>query len=83
MDTGKPAWWQQAVNVLSKDELLGEVVQSYPGESLVGRGDLFSTLIRSIVGQQISVLAADAVWERLVSLVGEITPDSLRNFSGK
>ena len=33
MDTGKPAWWQQAVNVLSKDELLGEVVQSYPGES--------------------------------------------------
>ena len=83
MDTGKPAWWQQAVNVLSKDELLGEVVQSYPGESLVGRGDLFSTLIRSIVGQQISVLAADAVWERLVSLVGEITPDSLRNFSEK
>ena len=83
MDTGKPAWWQQAVNVLSKDELLGEVVQSYPGESLVGRGDLFSTLIRSIVGQQISVLAADAVWERLVSMVGKITPDSIRNFSEK
>ncbi|MCH1423186.1 MAG: hypothetical protein L7U62_06840 [Candidatus Poseidoniaceae archaeon] len=78
MDTGKPTWWDEAVDALSQDEMLGEIVQTYPGESLVGRGDLFSTLVRSIVGQQISVLAADAVWARLVSHVETITPEALR-----
>ena len=73
MDTGRPSWWTDAVNALSQDELLGKIVDSYPNESLVGRGDLFSTLVRSIVGQQISVLAADAVWGRLINMVKEIT----------
>lgn len=78
METGKPSWWNDAVEVLSKDEILGAVVRSYPNESLVGRGDVFSTLIRSIVGQQISVHAADAVWGRFVKYVGEISPDAIR-----
>ncbi|RPG68091.1 MAG: DNA-3-methyladenine glycosylase 2 family protein [Euryarchaeota archaeon TMED99] len=81
MQTGKPTWWDEANAVLSNDEILGPVVRSYPDESLVGRGDLFSTLVRSIVGQQISVIAADAVWGRLVDLVGDITPESLRKFT--
>jgi len=80
MDTGRPTWWGDAVKELSEDDLLGAVVRSYPDESLEGRGDLFSTLVRSIVGQQISVLAADAVWGRLVELVSDITPESNRKF---
>ena len=83
MDTGRPTWWSDAVKALSEDDLLGAVVRSYPGESLEGRGDLFSTLVRSIVGQQISVLAADAVWGRLVELVREITPEAIRQFSAE
>jgi len=78
MKTGKPTWWDDAFTALSQDEILGAVVRSYPNESLVGKGDLFSTLIRSIVGQQISVIAADAVWGRLVELVGVITPNEIR-----
>ena len=81
MDTGRPSWWTDAVNALSQDELLGKIVDSYPNESLVGRGNLFSTLVRSIVGQQISVLAADAVWGRLVNMVKEITPEALREYT--
>ena len=81
MDTGKPAWWDKANIALSQDEVLGAVVRSYPDESLVGRGDLFSTLVRSIVGQQISVIAADAVWGRLVELVKEMTPEAIRKFT--
>ena len=83
MDTGRPMWWGDAVKALSEDDLLGAVVRSYPDESLEGRGDLFSTLVRSIVGQQISVLAADAVWGRLVELVSDITPEAIRKFSAE
>ena len=37
----------------------------------------FQGLVRAIVGQQVSTLAADAVWSRLEARVGEITPQSL------
>jgi DNA-3-methyladenine glycosylase II len=37
---------------------------------LQSRGDPFTTLARSITGQQISVKAAQSVWERLVEVVG-------------
>ena len=81
MQTGKPTWWDEANAHLAEDEVLGPVVRSYPNESLVGKGDLFSTLVRSIVGQQISVIAADAVWGRLVELIGEVTPEAIRLFT--
>ncbi|HZX33089.1 MAG TPA: DNA-3-methyladenine glycosylase 2 family protein [Rhodocyclaceae bacterium] len=41
---------------------------------LSSRGDAFGTLARSIVGQQISVKAADAVWARFAATVGEVSP---------
>lgn len=81
METGKPTWWDEAYTCLLQDEILGSVARSYPNESLVGRGDLFSTLLRSIVGQQISVIAADAVWGRLVKLVEKVTPEAILAFS--
>ena len=62
MQTGVPTWWESAVKFLEKDDVIGHLVSQYKGESLVGQGDIFSTLVRSIVGQQISVLAADSWW---------------------
>lgn len=53
------------------------VMRAHPGIVLTSRGDPFQTLARSIVGQQISVKAADSVWRRLVDAVGMISPDSL------
>ena len=41
---------------------------------LVGRGEPFMTLARSIVGQQISVIAAQSVWERLLGACPKMTP---------
>ncbi len=81
MDKGKPTWWDEAESFLKKDELLGPIVEKYPGESLEGHGDIFSTLARSIVGQQISVLAADSIWARLVELVGEMKPNNILKFT--
>ena len=81
MQTGKPDWWDDADSFLLKDPILSPIVSKYHGESLKGKGDVFCTLIRSIVGQQISVLAADSIWNRLIEMVGEINPAKIRNFT--
>lgn len=39
--------------------------------------DLFTALVNSIVGQQISSKAAATVWNRLQAALGEITPESI------
>ena len=78
---GTPDWWDSANKFLLKDEFLAPVVKTYYGESLTGKGDLFATLVNAIIGQQISVIAADAICGRLVAMVGEITPESISNFS--
>ena len=77
MQTGRPGWWDDAVDHLSKDPLIGRMVGEYHGEGLSGRGEIFQTLIRSIVGQQISVKAADSIHSRLENLCGEISRKSI------
>jgi DNA-3-methyladenine glycosylase II len=78
---GTPDWWDSANKFLLKDEFLAPVVKTYYGESLTGKGDLFATLVNAIIGQQISVIAADAICGRLVAMVGKITPESISRFS--
>jgi DNA-3-methyladenine glycosylase II len=72
-----PVWWDEAHAFLLDDELLGPVVREHGPDGITSRGDLFQTLVRSIVGQQISVLAADAIWGRLVDHLGEVTPEAV------
>jgi DNA-3-methyladenine glycosylase II len=63
-----PDYWQQASADLAQDDLvLAGLVERFAGSALVSRGDPFVTLLRSIVGQQISVKAADSVWTRLTA----------------
>lgn len=69
-----PPYWTRASSELAAgDPLMAELVRHYQGASLVSRGDPFGTLARSIVGQQISVKAADAVWGRFVGVLGDVT----------
>ena len=73
-----PEYWSEACAELCvKDPVLAKVIKKYPEPILTSKGDLFSTLIRSIVGQQISVLAADAIWGRFIALIGEVSPESI------
>lgn len=81
MHKGKPLWWEEAVDHLSSDSLLGDIVQLYGDEHLAGRGEIFQTLVRSIVGQQISVKAADTIHGRLEDLCGEINRSSIGSHS--
>lgn len=58
-----------------------KLIMIHPPMPLQSRGDAFSTLARSIVGQQISVKAAQSVWLRLVALVGLVNPAAFLSLS--
>ena len=64
----KPDYWPQAIAELSTaDPVMAALIARYPNSYLKSRGRPFETLIRAIVGQQISVKAADAIWARLIA----------------
>ena len=71
-----PDYWDQACQELMKnDRILKKLIPKYGTGFLVTRGDPFTTLARAIVGQQISVSAAQAVWDRMVIAIGKkVTP---------
>ena len=56
------------------DPVMAHLVTRFAGLSLVSRGDPFVTLARSIVGQQISLKAADSVWSRLALALPVMAP---------
>lgn len=74
-----PEYWERATRDLAeRDAVLRVLIERFRGLALTSRGDAFTTLARSIVGQQISVKAAQSVWDRLAAQVGEVSPASLR-----
>jgi DNA-3-methyladenine glycosylase II len=74
LDPEAPAYWQEACLDLSlRSPAWQQLIHAYPDRALRSRGAPFETLLRSLVGQQISVKAAEAVWGRLVlALAGNI-----------
>ena len=73
----KPEYWQQASAALAQaDPAMAALVRTWQGVGqLSSRGDPFNTLARSIVGQQISVKAAQAVWLRFEKAAGTVAPE--------
>lgn len=75
----KPDYWEEACTALSDaDPIMRDIILRYPAENLRSRGDPFGTLLRSIVGQQISTKAADAIWGRLTALVPSLSPEAIQ-----
>jgi DNA-3-methyladenine glycosylase II len=73
-----PEYWLRAKRALAKaDPVLAGIIRSHPRIHLRPRGEPFLTLARAIVGQQISVKAAQSVWDRFVACVGEVTPEKV------
>lgn len=56
---------------------MARIIAAHPRVALASRGDPFTTLARSIVGQQISVRAAEAVWGRFAACCGDMTPQKV------
>jgi DNA-3-methyladenine glycosylase II len=68
--TVTPDYWDEACRHLSKrDRVMRKLIPLCGEARLQSRGDAFTTLARSIVGQQISVKAAQSVWDRFTALV--------------
>ena len=68
--------WEDACKHLAKrDRVMCKLIPTLSSRRLQSRGDAFTTLARSIVGQQISVKSAQAVWDRFVAAMpGASTP---------
>ena len=76
----KPNFWDTAKkDLIRNDKLLGKIIQNYPRDFLFTKSDPFYTLARSIVGQQISVSAAQAVWQRLEEKVVFVKPQIVKD----
>ena len=70
-----PVFWEEACkHLVKKDRVMKRLIPQFGDACLETRGDAFVTLARSIVGQQISVKAAQTVWERFAQLPRKMTP---------
>jgi DNA-3-methyladenine glycosylase II len=70
-----PPYWQEACrHLVRKDRVMKRLIPQFGDACLETRGDAFVTLARSIVGQQVSVKAAQTVWERFSALSDALTP---------
>ncbi len=69
-----PDYWQDACkHLVKKDRVMKRLIPQFGDACLQTRGDAFVTLARSIVGQQISVKAAQTVWDRFAMLPRKLT----------
>jgi DNA-3-methyladenine glycosylase II len=70
-----PQYWDEARKYLTRrDRVMKRLIPQFGNACLQSRGDAFTTLARSIVGQQISVKAAQSVWDKFAALPKRMTP---------
>jgi DNA-3-methyladenine glycosylase II len=69
-----PAYWQDACkHLVKRDRVMKRLIPQFGDACMQSRGDAFTTLARSIVGQQISVKAAQSVWDKFAMLPRKMT----------
>ena len=76
----KPKYWNKSIIYLSnKDKVLKKIIDQFPKQSLNLNNNSFHALINSIIGQQISVSAANSMKKKLFALKKNITPRTIKN----
>src|SRR5258708_39151722 len=74
----KPDYWNRAKRALARrDPVMARIMREHPKVFLARRGEPFLTLARAIVGQQISVKAAQSVWDKVCLCAGAVTPQGV------
>jgi DNA-3-methyladenine glycosylase II len=74
-----PDYWDDACrHLVRRDRVMKKLIPKFGEARLQSRGDAFTTLARSIVGQQVSVKAAQAVWGRVTALADSAADDPLQ-----
>ena len=79
----QPKYWNKAKKILSqRDKVMKRLIQNYKDGSLVTRNDIFFSLFKSIVGQQISIAAANSVFLKFKKKCkNKITPKVVKKLS--
>ena len=73
-----PDYWGEACkHLMRKDRVMKRLIPACGAVCLESRGDAFVTLARSVIGQQVSVKSAQAVWDRFAALSKRMTPASV------
>jgi DNA-3-methyladenine glycosylase II len=77
-----PAYWPEAcAHLMKKDRVMRKLIPKFGEDCLRSRGEPFVTLARSVVGQQISVQAAQTIWDRFAKLAkGKLLPAKVLKF---
>jgi len=76
-----PAYWNRAKKYLSKKDMkMKKLIKNYSDNSLKTRKDIFFSLCKSIIGQQISVAAANSVFLKFKNKCrGKIVPKNVNS----
>ena len=83
LQPGCPTYWHEArADLIKRDRILRRLIPKLPDGFLASRGDPFVTLARAITGQQISVKAAQSVWDRVATAVPKMTPATVVKVGG-
>ena len=70
--------WLLAINNLKKkDKILKKIINRYKPEQLKSKKNAFLTLAKSITGQQISVKAANSIWQKLEKKLKKVNPNNI------
>jgi DNA-3-methyladenine glycosylase II len=70
-----PSYWQDAlIHLTAQDGVMAKLIDTYPNDVLQNQGNPFITLMRAVVGQQISIKAAAVIWQRLESRIEVFSP---------
>jgi DNA-3-methyladenine glycosylase II len=77
-----PEYWHEAcAHLIKKDRVMRKLIPQFGNACLQSKGDPFVTLARSVVGQQISVAAAQTIWDRFAKLAkGKLLPAKVLKF---
>ncbi len=70
-------WGRACSDLARRDAVLARLIAEHSGDALRGSGDSFTTLLNAVVGQQISVAAADGIWGRLERAFPELSPRTI------
>ena len=74
-EAARPAYWDKAcADLVKRDRILKKLIPKFGPVHLINRDDPFTTLARSVVGQQISVASAQAIWKRVEGACPTLAP---------
>lgn len=72
-----PYWAEAKAELMRRDRIMNKLIPQFGDMHLRGHPDPFTTLARSIVGQQVTVKAAELAWQKLRALCPKMLPSQV------